>query len=229
MARPSSSTTGPISAAGPGRPVLIRLDPGHDLVQVVEGLDARAQGLRRDAPVARSDEPKAVLVLLLRIQRNRWLRDDHDRRAPLALPWVEPEVPRAAGHDRSDVPVDEVVPTARLDDELGELLLRARDPEVDRLRALVHPLDVALELEDPPVVCPDPLENAVPVQKSVVENRHLCVGGWVKLAVNVDDLFQAGDPQLHLVSSVRDIGFAYTVTNIDYRNRCPVRRSNREI
>src|SRR2546426_7941012 len=121
------------------RPVLVRLDPGEDLVQVVQGLDARAQALRRDAAGARGDDLQPLLVLVLRIQHDPGLRDDHDRGSALALPRIEPQVPGAAGDDRPDVAVHDVVPPARLQDEVRELLGGVGDLEVDRLRGLEHP------------------------------------------------------------------------------------------
>jgi hypothetical protein len=63
----------------------------------------------------------------------------------------------------------------------------------------------------------------------VVENTDLRVGGRIELPVNVYDLFHAGDPHPHLVLGVRDIAFVYTEPSNVYRNRCPVKRSNREI
>src|SRR2546426_9238095 len=71
--------------------VLVRLDPGHDVVQVVQRLDRRAQALGRHAPVRGSHHFQAPLVHLAVQGDARLCNHDHARPA-LALPRVEAEI-----------------------------------------------------------------------------------------------------------------------------------------
>src|SRR5207247_2168325 len=78
--------------------VLIRLDLGHDVVQVVQGLDGRAEALRGNTPIRGRHDLQAALVDLAE-EIDARLRDDDDARTGLAFPRVQAEIPRAAGYD----------------------------------------------------------------------------------------------------------------------------------
>src|SRR5437773_11271901 len=179
--------------------VLVRLDLGHDVVQIVEGLDRWAQALRRHAAIRRGHDLEAALVDAAEEVDAR-LRDYDDARPGLGLPRVEAQVPGPAGDDRANVPFPHVVPAAGVEDDLRQRLLGMRDLEVDRLRAVEEPLQVPLELEDPAVVGPDAFEDAVPVQEAVVEHADLRLGLRVELAVDVDTQFQSGGPRPRISS-----------------------------
>src|SRR5437879_12475833 len=125
--------------------VLIRLHLGHDVVQVVQGLDGGAEALRWNAPIRGRHDLEAALVHLAE-EIDARLRDDDDARTGLAFPRVQAEIPRAAGDDGADVPFLDVVVPACLEDDVRELPLCVRYLEVDRLRAVDEPVQVACEL-----------------------------------------------------------------------------------
>src|SRR2546430_4527572 len=165
--------------------VLIRLDLAHDVVQVVQGLDGRAEALRWNTPIRGRHDLQAALVYLAEEIDTR-LRDDDDARTGLAFPRVQAEVARAAGDDGADVPLLDVVVAACFEDDVRELLLGVRDLEVDRLRAVEEPVHVALELEHSAVVRPYPFKDPVSVQEAVVEDADLRLGLREEFAINVD-------------------------------------------
>src|SRR5439155_1110827 len=68
--------------------VLIRLDLGRDVVQVVQGLDGRAEALRWNTPIRGRHGLQAALVALAE-EIDARLRDDDDARTGLAFPRVE--------------------------------------------------------------------------------------------------------------------------------------------
>src|SRR6059036_3824732 len=103
-----------------------------------------------------------------------------------SLPRVEAEIALAPRDDGSDVPFADFVPAARLEDDVGHLLLRVWDFQVDGLGRVVQPVEVAVQLEDPAVVGPDPFENAVAVEEAMVEHADLRLGLRVELAVDVN-------------------------------------------
>src|SRR2546426_1044812 len=167
------------------RAVLVRLDAGHDVVQVIQRLDRGAQALGGHATIRRGHHFQAPLVHLA-VQRDARLRNHDHARSALALPRVEAEIPLAPRDDGSDVPFADVVPAARLEDDVGHLLLRVWDFQVDGLGRVVQPVEVAVQLEDSAVVGPDPFENAVAVEEAMVEHADLRLGLRVELAVDVD-------------------------------------------
>src|SRR6266571_6369582 len=167
------------------RAVLIRLDASHDVVQVIQRLDRRAQALGRHATIRRGHHFQAALVHFA-VERDARLRNHDHARSALALPRVEAEIALAPCDDGSDVSFANVVPPARLEDDVGHLLLRVRDLQVDGLVRVVQPVEVAVQLEDSAVVGADPFENAVAVQEAMVEHADLRLGLRVELAVDVD-------------------------------------------
>src|SRR3989441_6255274 len=167
------------------RAVLVRLDAGHDVVQVIQRLDRRAEALRRHAPIRRGHDLQAPLVHLA-VQRDAGLRDHDHARPALALSRIESEIPLAPGDDGPNVPLMDVVPSARLEDDVRHLLFRVRDLEVDGLGRVVQAVEVAVQFEDSAVVRADSLEYAVAVEEAVVEDADLRLGLRVELAVDVD-------------------------------------------
>src|SRR3989442_999852 len=157
------------------RAVLVRLDLGHDVVQIIQGLDRRAEALGRDASVRRRDDLEAALVDLAE-EIDARLRDHDDARTGLALPRIEAEIARPACDDRADVSFPDVVASARLQDDPCELLFRMRELQVDRFRTLEESVQVALELEDAAVVRADAFEDPVTVQQAMVEDADLRLG-----------------------------------------------------
>src|SRR5437867_3079392 len=139
--------------------VLVRLDPGHDVVQVVQRLDRRAQALGRHAPVRGGHHLQAPLVHLA-VQREARLRNHDHARPALALPRVEAEIPLAPRDHGPDVSFADFVPPARLEDDVRHLLLRVRDFQVDGFGRVIEPVEVAVQLEDSAVVGADPFEQA---------------------------------------------------------------------
>src|SRR3989475_11287389 len=74
------------------RSVLIGLHLRHDVVQVVQGLDGRAEALRRGAPVGRRNDLGTALVDLSE-GIDAPLGDADDGRSGLALPRIYAAVP----------------------------------------------------------------------------------------------------------------------------------------
>src|SRR5262245_21543257 len=103
-----------------------------------------------------------------------------------AAAGIDSEIAGSARHDEPDVAVLDVVAAARLDDDVADLGLRVRNVEPDRLRRVEEPLDVAFELEYAPVVGADALEDAVAVEKAVVEDADAGLGRGAERAVRVD-------------------------------------------
>ena len=107
---------------------------------------------------------------------------------------AEAQIPLAARHDEADVTVLEFVAADRLEQSLGHLLAVERDHHADRRGRLVKALDVLLQAEDPAVVKADALEDTIPVEKAVIEDRNLGLGLRIKNSVDID---------LHRASSMR--------------------------
>ena len=97
-----------------------------------------------------------------------------------------PSVPGAAGHHQADVAVAELVPAAGFDHRGHDLRMGHRDVQQDRLGRAEQPVNVLLQLEHPAVVGPNALEDAVPVQQPVVEDRNLGVALVVVFSVNIN-------------------------------------------
>src|SRR5207253_2798706 len=64
--------------------------------------------------------------------------------------------------------------------------MRHRNVEQDCFRGIEQTVDVLLELEDAPVVSPNPLKNAVAIEQPVIEHGNFGVLLVTILAVNVD-------------------------------------------
>ena len=65
----------------------IRLDPRHDVVEIIERLHRRIQRGRAGAPRGAGHDRQAAFVNLLRIKRDR--RRDNDDARLLTLHWVQ--------------------------------------------------------------------------------------------------------------------------------------------
>ena len=123
--------------------------------------DRRARGDHREAPVQALGSPDIDLV------------HDHDHRGPRALPRIDAEIADTAGDDGPDVGLLESRATHRLLDHPAELRLGHRDLHQHGVGALPEAIEVLGELEDLARVDADPLEDAVPVEQAVVEDRDL--------------------------------------------------------
>src|SRR5262245_6181889 len=80
-----------------------RIDLREDVLEVIERLDARIDGLVRDLPRGGRDDTQALLVELGRVEPDVG-HDDEDAR-PGTRARVEAEVAHAAGDDQADVAV----------------------------------------------------------------------------------------------------------------------------
>src|SRR2546426_1104454 len=99
--------------------------------------------LVRGPDIVQGEEPFLRLQAELRddledgLERDAGLRDHDNARAALALSRVESEIPFAPRNDGPDVPLVDVVPPARLEDEVRHLVFRVRDLQVDGLGRVV--------------------------------------------------------------------------------------------
>ena len=150
------------------------LDLGQDVVQVVERLDPRVDGVGVIARRCRRDDLQAMLVKLRGVEADL-VGDDDDLRIG-RLPGVEAQAAGAPGDDDADVGIRELVGGQRVDDGVGHLLAGHGDLEMDGLGRFIQPVDMLLEPEDAARVGADALEDAVAVEQTVVEDADLGVG-----------------------------------------------------
>jgi uncharacterized protein YecE (DUF72 family) len=105
----------------------------------------------------------------------------------LKVPIVQGPGPAgAAGDDRADVAVVDLVEAHCLADRVAHRVLRHGNLQPNRLGRLVKPHDVLAEPEDLAAVAAQPLEDAVAIQQPVVEDADLGVCLRHKLAVDIN-------------------------------------------
>ncbi len=175
-----------ISCGGEEQPLVnaavAQFQRAHDVVQVVEALDRRVDGLRVVAPGGQGGHLEALLVDLGRIQSDP--AGDAEDRGFGTFVGVETQVADAARDHQANV--FRVVAADGLHHHLDKCVPRHGDVESDDLRRGVQPVDMGVEFEYPAVVGPDTLEHAVTIEKTVVEDAYLGVFFAVELAVDVD-------------------------------------------
>ena len=120
--------------------LVVRLDLGKDIVEVVQTLDIGGQALGGIA-ADRDGDPLETFLVQVAIHRTPCNGND-DNRWFWAFSRVKPEVANAAGDDRADVGVLQVVPAQRLTDRRGHLLFCYWRLDVDRLCRIIEPVNV---------------------------------------------------------------------------------------
>jgi len=166
----------------------VGLDLRQDVVEIVERLHPWVKRIRQVAARRYADDRQAVLVRLLRVQRE--LLDDDDNVRFRATSRIEAEIAGTAGYDETDVTVAQSVPANRLDKRLLHLFIGEGNFERDRFRGIIEPVQVLLALEDVAVVDADSLEYAVSIQEAVVIHRDLRILLGYKFAVQINPLLR---------------------------------------
>ncbi len=118
-----------------------------------------------------TDDLHSLLIVFLGVQLDVVGNDEHRR--PFAQERIKPKVAHAAGHDQPDIAALDVVGLDGLGHRLAEFGGGHRDFHPDRLGGFVEPADVSFELEYLSIIYPDPFEDSVPVQQSVIEHGYL--------------------------------------------------------
>ena len=153
---------------GLGRAGVGRLDLGHDVVEVIERLDSRAQSGRMVPDRAGRDDLHPLLVQLGGIERDRVGNHDHLRVARLAD--VEPQRAGPASDDQADITVLDAIGGDSLFNGRSHLGRGNRDCQADGESAFVQPFDVLTQEEHFAAVDADAFEDAVAVEKAVIKN-----------------------------------------------------------
>src|SRR5207248_11231990 len=104
-------------------------DLGEDVVEVIEALDARGDGVGVVADDAGGDDGHAFVVHLARVELDGLGNDEGG--GARAFVGIEAQVPRAAGDDQADVAVGQVVGLDRLLHGGGQLFSGVRDGQPD--------------------------------------------------------------------------------------------------
>src|SRR5262249_12964106 len=135
---------------------LHRLDLGHDVVEVIQRLDARIERVGVIADRADRYNLHAVFVDFGRVQRNVVHDDDDLRIARFAR--IQAEIAGPGGDDQADVTVALIVCFDRAGNRLHHLFTMKGDFELDAPGSLIEPIDVFAQTEDLRVVNPDTFE-----------------------------------------------------------------------
>jgi hypothetical protein len=168
---------------------------GHDVVQVVEALDAR---IERFGMVARRGHGHDVQTRFVEgggveLDGGR----DADHAGLGAQVGVESQIAHAAADDQTDVAVGDAVATAAFHDNIRHLFRSDRNCQADGFCRFVQAHDVGFEPEDLAVVGANALEDTVAVEESMVEDGDLRVRLGIERAVDVDQLFgHVWDPRV---------------------------------
>jgi hypothetical protein len=157
---------------------------GHDVVEVIERLDARTQCGGMIADGGSRDQLQSRLVVFGRIQRDV-ICDDDDLRIG-RLEGVEPQRARAACDHQSDVGIDQPVALERFQDVPFHLLLGNRDLQANGPRGFVQAVDVLPKPKDFSGVAAHAFEHPVAVEQPVVVDADFGVFFIVKSAIDVD-------------------------------------------
>src|SRR5207249_2446795 len=124
----------------------------------------------------------AALVELRRIELD--FPGDNDHRRAFAMIGVQAEVADATGHQQADIAIAHFIAPAGFQDRLHDFSMPHREGEQDGLGGTEQAINVLAQLEHAPVVSADALEDAVPVEQPVIEDRNLRLALVAKLSVN---------------------------------------------
>jgi hypothetical protein len=156
---------------------LARADPvgfhlGEDVVDILAGpLDTRVDHIGGRHPGRAGDHGQTRLVEVAAVQTQLLGRDDQAR-SLLDVGGVQAKA-GATRHRDTDVAVRVVVAAAKLQDRApditdGEIL----DIKAEGVSGKEQTAQVLVQPENTPVVGADPLEDRIPVEVAVVEQRH---------------------------------------------------------
>ncbi len=146
-----------------------RFTLGHDVVEVVEGLNAWIKTGDRCLWTIRKNDPHARFVHLRGEERDGI--GDTDHASLWALVGVEPKGALATGDDQADVAVGDVVGCDAFALDADHFLTGDSDIEEDLVGTVIEAIHVLFELEDLAIVDTDAFEDPVAIEESMIEYR----------------------------------------------------------
>ena len=163
---------------------VIRFDLRHNVVEVVQRLDARVDRVGRRADRAGGNDFNPLVVEVGRV-KGKFLNDNNDRRV-FAEVRVEAERPFAAGNDQANISVGETVRFERLIHRGAHFFLRNGNLNIERFRGIPKAVDMLFQTENFAVITTQPFKNTVAEQKSVIENADFRVFAVDQTTVNIN-------------------------------------------
>ena len=165
-------------------PFDIGLNLGQDVVQIIEALDIRGQGIGGVSANRDTDGGQADLIEAS-IHRPPLNCNDDYRGLP-AFQWIQAQISISSGNYRPDIGIAQVVLAQRISDRQSHLLLAQGDTEHDGLSRIKEPPDMILQPEDPSSICSYALEDTIAIEKTMIENRNRSVFSWNIFTININ-------------------------------------------
>ena len=145
---------------------------GQDVVEIIERLDLRTNGVRTVAAHGAGNQGQPVFIYV-RIVQGDFIRNDEDA-GPFAVEWVKSQIADAAGNHQTDIAVVQAGGRDRFAYGVGEFFLSVRNIQQQIMGAVVQAVHVVFQAENALVIEPDTFKNAVSIECAVVENRGFC-------------------------------------------------------